>query len=348
VTLPFVTVVMPVRNEAGFIERSLGAVLAQDYPSDRFEVVVVDGMSDDVTPKIVRQIAEEARRGNGPAVRLLENPKRIVPTALNEAIRHANGDIVVRVDGHCEIQPDYVARCVELFDRTQADCVGGLMRAHGDGTVGRAIALATSSPFGVGNSRFHYTTRPGWSDSVYLGAYRRDVFDRVGMFDEELMRNQDDEFNYRLVGAGGRIWLDPSIQTSYEVRPSLGTLFEQYRQYGTFKVRVIQKRGVTSWRHLVPPAFVGALGAGALASVITRRPLWLAALGGTYAIVALGAGMLSGSRDAKVLLALPVAFGTIHLAYGIGFWQGLWRFGSCSRSRRRSSRQTMPTRVDLP
>src|SRR5438309_1116489 len=183
---PLVSVVMPVRNEAAFLRDSLGSVLGQDYPSDNMEVFVVDGCSDDETAHMAASIADDAI--DGPPVTVLRNEKRVVPAALNLALAQARGDIVVRVDGHCELEPDYVRRCVDALDRTLADNVGGLQRARARGLVGRAIAAATSSPFGVGGARFHYARSAGWADTVYLGAYRRDVFSRIGLFDEDLVR----------------------------------------------------------------------------------------------------------------------------------------------------------------
>ena len=200
--LPFVSVVMPVRQEASHIAHTVGAVLAQDYPGELLEVIVADGMSTDGT----RGVLEGIQREHANLI-VLDNPGRIAPTALNVAIRAARGAVIVRVDGHTEVAADYVRECVEALARSGADNAGGRMNALGEGAFGAAVALATSSPFGVGGARFHYSDREEWVDTVYLGAWRRDVFDRIGFFDEELVRNQDDEFNYRLRASGGRILL---------------------------------------------------------------------------------------------------------------------------------------------
>ena len=207
--LPFVSVVMPVRNEAAFIAESLGAVLTQDYPADRMEVIVVDGDSTDGTPKVLGQY-----QGSEPPVIVLRNPARIVPAALNIGIRHARGEIIVRVDGHAVIAPDYVRKSVEYLRRGDAEGVGGPMRPRGRSYFGRAAALATASPFGIAGSRFHYSEKEDFfTDTFYLGAYRRDVFDRIGLFDEGFICNQDYELNYRLRAAGGRILCSPKIQS---------------------------------------------------------------------------------------------------------------------------------------
>lgn len=325
---PLVTVIMPVRNEGAFIERSLGSVLDQDYPASCLEVVVVDGRSeDDTRDRIARIAADAANRGI--EVTLLDNPRRTVPSAFNIALAASRGSVIVRVDGHCEIARDYVRRCVEALESTGADNVGGLQVAMSDAYVGRAIATATSSPFGIGPGRFHYATEPGWVDTVYLGAYRRDVFDRIGGFDEELVRNQDDEFNFRLLQSGGKIWLDPAIRSVYHPRDSLKRLWRQYFEYGVYKVRVMQKRGgVAHPRHLVPLAFVLALVGGALLSVITRRPGWLLAVAGPYALGDAIASVVSARRASRLdlMLILPLVFAILHVAYGTGWLVGLWRW----------------------
>jgi glycosyltransferase involved in cell wall biosynthesis len=328
--LPVVTVIMPIRNEEGFIARSLGAIVAQDYPADLLHILVVDGMSDDATRSVVQQMIDANTAQNAaarPTIRLLDNPARIVPTAFNIGLQHAEGDVIVRVDGHCEIAPDYVRRCVEALDQTGADNVGGLMRAVGQGAEAEAIALATSSPFGVGGARFHYATEAGWVDTVYLGAYRREVFERIGGFDEELVRNQDDEFNFRLTQAGGKIWLDPAIKSLYYSRASLLRLWRQYYQYGFYKVRVMQKRGgVASWRHLVPGAFVLSLVGSLALALLLRKPLLGLGVLGPYALANAAASLKTAQGNRVLLRWLPLVFFTLHTAYGIGFLAGLWHW----------------------
>jgi len=327
---PFVTVIMPIRDEAAFIARSLGAVLAQDYPPDRLEVLVVDGMSGDGTREIVQQTLKHANLSTcQPAnLELLDNPGRIVPTALNIGLRQARGEVIVRTDGHTEIAPDYVRQCVAVLERTGADNVGGKMTAVGQGRFGQAVSLATSSPFGVGGARFHYSDREEWVDTVYLGAWPRTVFERIGGFDEELVRNQDDEFNFRLTQAGGKIWLDPSIRSVYYSRATLRGLWKQYFQYGLYKVRVIQKRGaVPSWRHLVPAGFVLGLVGSILLALLTRQSCWLLGVVAPYALTNGIASLWTARRNWRTLPLLPLAFLILHLAYGCGFWLGLVRFG---------------------
>ena len=325
-TLPSVTLIMPIRNEAAFIERSLGAVLAQDYPAELLEVLVVDGMSDDGTRDIVAQMLEDR-----PSSRLLDNPRRIVPTAMNIGLEDASGDVIVRVDGHAVVEPDFVSQCIQALDETGADCVGGSIRTVSTTATAQAIAEAMGSPFGVGDARFRTThDRSMWVDTLAFGAYRRQVFDRVGLFDEELVRNQDDEFNYRLRAAGGRIWLDPRIRSTYYARSTFRSLWRQYYQYGYWKVRVFQKvPGSAQLRHWAPPLFALAVLGGLVGSIllpVLRVPY----LGGLLVYVAaslIASALVAARKGWRHLLRLPIVFATLHLAYGLGFWAGMIRFG---------------------
>ena len=326
--VPLVTVVMPIRNEEAFIARSLGAVLGQDYPADRMQVLIADGMSDDGTRA---EIARVAASHPHHTVEIVDNPGGIVPTGFNAALERAHGDVVVRVDGHTVVESDYVTECVAALVESGADNVGGRMDAVSDGPVGEAIALATSSPFGVGDSQFHYAEGRHWVDSVYMGAWPREVFARVGAFDPEMVRNQDDEFNYRLRAAGGRILLTDRIRSQYYNRSSLRALFRQYRQYGCWKVRVLQKHPrQMSARQFAPPALVGGLVGGALLAPFSRplRRVWLA-LVGAYALANLAASVsIARSAGLRHLRLLPVVFGALHIGYGAGFLMGLARFRS--------------------
>ncbi len=321
--LPMVSVVMPIRNEADFIARSLEAVLLQDYPNDRLEVIVADGCSDDGTFELVRAIAETDSR-----IKLLENKGRIVATGLNQALAVARGEIIVRVDGHCEIATDYVRRCVEHLARGEADGVGGPLDTVGKTVVSRAIAVAMSSPFGVGNSAFRTVSdRTMVVDTVAFPAYPRAVIDRNGPFDVELVRNQDDEYNYRLRKMGGRLLLANDVRARYHSRSSLRSLWRQYFQYGYWKVRVLQKHPrQMSVRQFVPPAFVGALLVGVLMLPWPLGRLLLGSLVATYFVLTLAAALSSAKRSGVATLYLPLAFAILHLSYGSGFLKGLFVF----------------------
>src|SRR5574341_731827 len=230
--LPFVSVLMPVRNENAFIRRSLGAVLAQNYPAGRMEVIVADGMSTDGTRELIAEISRGHKN-----VTLLDNPGKIVATGLNAGVRMASGEVVIRVDGHCEVAPDYVRRCVSHVVNNEADCVGGPLETIGETLRARAVAAAMSSRFGVGGSTFRIgSSAAKYVDTVAFPAYKRETLDRVGGFDEELVRNQDDEYNYRLSKLGGRILLSPDIRARYYSRATFFSLCKQYFQYGYWKI----------------------------------------------------------------------------------------------------------------
>ena len=236
---PFVSVIMPVRNEADFLAESLGAVLSQDYRSDRMEVLVADGMSTDGTRQIVADLAAQHPQHS---VRVVDNPGRIVAKGLNAALDAAKGDVVVRIDGHCRIAHDYITRCVDHICRDDVDGVGGSINTIATTPVGQAIAAVMSSPFGVGGSAFRTVVdKTMLVDTVPFPAYTRRAIDIAGPFDEDLVRNQDDEYNYRLRKLGARILLASDVRSDYYSRTSLRSLWRQYYQYGFYKVRVMQK-----------------------------------------------------------------------------------------------------------
>ena len=318
---PAVSVILPVRREGSEFAATLTRVLEQDYPAI-VEILVVDGMSDDDTRSVVSRFSER-----DPRFKLLDNPGRIVPTAMNVGIRAATGSVVVRVDGHTRIGPDYVSRCVAALHASRADCVGGRMDAVGDTFIGRAVAAATSGPFGVGNSHFHYSETPRFTETVYLGTWPKETLVRAGGFDEEMVRNQDDELNYRIRKAGGTVWLDPSIRSEYTPRGSLQRLWSQYRQYGLWKVRVFQKHpSMMRWRHFAPAALVAAaVAAVVLAATLPWGRYALAAGAVLYLVAAAVAAMRTPARPAERLV-MPLVFATIHAAYGTGFLVGLVRF----------------------
>jgi len=323
-SLPFVTLILPVRNESPFIGQTLLALLEQNYPHDRMEILVADGQSTDNTPENVRIFATSHPL---PVIRLIDNPKISMPAGFNIAMRHASGDIVIMVGGHTRLANDYISRCVEALRQTGADCVGGIIDTTGKTGIAQAIALAQSSWFGVGGATFRMKhAKAGYVDTVAFGAYRRSVFERIGLLDEELVRNQDDEFNFRLTQSGGKIWLDPSIRSEYYSRSSLRRLWKQYFEYGMYKVRVIQKRrAVPAWRHLIPGLFVMSSISGMVAFLLSRRILWLAPTAVYF--VANGAASIYTARHKRHLLPiLPVVFATLHVAYGLGFLYGLWRW----------------------
>lgn len=320
---PLVSVIIPMRNEATHIAACIEAVLAQEYPREALEVVLVDGDSDDGTAAIACAYAQRDGR-----VRVASNPRRIVPTAMNIGIRAAAGDIIARVDGHTRIAADYIRIGVETLRRTAAANVGGPMRPIGGGAFGDAVATAMSSRFGIG-AYFHFGTAERDVDTVYLGMWPRALFERVGLFDEELVRNQDDELNYRIRKAGGRVVLNPAMRSWYQNRRSFRLCARQFYQYGKWKVRVLQRHPrQMSWRHFVPPAFVAALSGLAAAAVAGAETGPLAgALAGTYGAGVLGVAAVHAlPRGVRSWLVTALAFVTIHVAWGVGFLVGLGKF----------------------
>ncbi len=324
-TLPFVSVVMPVYNEAGFIARSIGSILRQTYPAERIEIVVADGMSTDNTRDLVNQLAADSPI----PVILVDNPGKIAPTGLNRAISAARGEIVVRVDGHCEIEPGYVENCVKYLHAGKADGVGGPIETIGEGVQASAIALAMSSNFGVGGSAFRtIKDREIYADTVAFPGYTREILDLAGPYNEELVRNQDDEYNYRIRSLGGRILLTPEIRSRYYSRSTFRSLWRQYFQYGYWKVRVFQLHPAQmSARQFVPCVFVLALITSLILIFVPRIGIWPPVV---LIFLYLSANFLSALRVAKRHLTLipflMISFAILHLSYGCGFLVGLISF----------------------
>jgi glycosyltransferase involved in cell wall biosynthesis len=316
---------MPVRNEGAFIRRAVAAVLAQDYPADRMEVLVADGLSTDGTGEYVRRLCDRH-----PHLRVIDNPGKIVSTGLNAAISQARGDIVVRVDGHCEIESDYVRRAVAHLLTGAADAVGGPLRTLGETPCARVIAAAMSTPFGVGNAAFRTThDRTALTDTVAFPAYTRSILSSAGPFDEELVRNQDDEYSYRLRALGARILLAADVKAHYYSRGTLRTLWRQYAQYGYWKVRVLQKHPRQMRpRQFVPPAFVAALVLSALSAMVSAAGMWLfAAVSGSYLAANGAVSIVVGRRRGwRSIPLLALTFAVLHVAYGTGFLVGLVKF----------------------
>lgn len=317
-----ISIVVACRNEARHIVPFLESLLQQDFGDMTWEAIIADGESEDGTRELL-----DGFSARHPQVKVISNPERIVSTGLNAAIAAGQGEIVLRMDAHTRYAPDYCRRCVETLEQTGAENAGGPARTESKGTWGRAIAAAYHSPFSTGGGRFHQEGFEGWVDTVPYGCWRRKTFDRIGLFDETLVRNQDDEFNLRLQRAGGRIWQSPNIVSWYSPRTSLSGLFGQYFQYGFWKVAVIRKHRIpASWRHLVPGSFAAAnivLPGGAAAGLEWCGTLWLA-MACLYVIANIGATvMVARNHGWRLLPYLPLIFLTYHLSYGGGFLAGL-------------------------
>jgi succinoglycan biosynthesis protein ExoA len=321
-SLPFVSVIMPVRNEATFVARSLGAVLAQDYPADRMEIIVADGMSTDGTRDMVQVLRREHSN-----LRLIDNPGKIVSTGLNKALDAARGEIVIRVDGHSEVAPDFVRQNVSVMqEHAEAWSVGGPLVHQACSHNGRAIAIAMAHPVGVGNALHHFAGYEGWSEGVPFPAFRRWVFQKVGRFEEQLVRNQDDEFNYRIMQAGGRIYISPRIRYLYFVRERLRQLFKQYFQYGFWRIPVMRKHHrPTSLRQLAPPLFLFSWVGLILWAVIFDHPASAFVVPGLYVLVLLISALTELRKEPfSIVIRVPIAMAFMHFGYGLGIAYGLW------------------------
>lgn len=316
-----VSVIVPCRNEARFISSCLESIGANDYPKDRLEILVVDGMSDDGTWKIICDFVRKR-----PEAKALRNSRLITPAALNLGIRHASGEIIFRIDAHARIAQDYLRLCVEGLRKYEADNIGGAMEtlpAH-DGLVAKTIAASMSHPFGAGNSDFRVgTARVAATDTVFGGCYRRDVFERIGLFNESLVRTQDMEFNQRLRKAGGRILLDPAIRCCYYASPDLKSFGRHNFYDGQWAILPFAYSDVLPVRprHLIPGAFVAAIVfsvvLGAWLGPLRRLP---AAMMGIYVAANLASSIHIAwrKRDFRYACLLPLVFGIRHFAYGFG------------------------------
>ncbi len=316
-----VSVIVPCRNERGYIERFIDALLRQETPDFDCEFLIADGRSDDGTVEVLRRYQEIF-----PSLRIIDNPQRFVSTGLNAAVLASTGDYIVRMDVHTEYADDYICQCLRVLEGSGADNVGGPWQAAGRTYWQKAIALAFQSPFSSGGAGSHQVAYEGPVDSVYLGCWRKSTLLNVGCFDEELIRNQDDELNLRIAKTGGKIWQSPSIRSRYYPRDSLLDLLRQYAQYGYWKVRVIQKHRLpASFRHLVPGAFVGSLLVLAALTPFIPISRWaLAALLLVYAAGNLIATVHACRKPAalKFLPAMPWIFMAYHFGYGYGFLRG--------------------------
>jgi cellulose synthase/poly-beta-1,6-N-acetylglucosamine synthase-like glycosyltransferase len=313
---------MPVRNEASFIERSLSAVLRQTYPANLMEIIIADGMSSDET----REIIERLGRGTEIPVFIVDNPKEIAPTGLNRAFESARGDFIVRVDGHCEIAEDYVETCVEILTSGRADGVGGPIETIGDSLRANAIATAMGSTFGVGGSAFRtINDRELYTDTVAFPGYTRAILEKAGPFNEELVRNQDDEYNFRIRELGGRIMLSPKIRSRYYSRSTFRRLWRQYYEYGYWKVRVMQLHPrQMSIRQFVPAVFVLTLiVTGLLAIFTTYGIIGLLIVVASYLAANLGGAIVAARAKLKLIPLISVSFAILHFSYGLGFLVGL-------------------------
>lgn len=319
-----VSVVIPCRNEEGYIEKCIKSFLEQTYPMELLTIIIADGMSTDNTRSLISEL--QKKHSN---IILLENKGLTAPKGMNLGIKHTNSDIVIIFGAHSYADKNFVLENVKALEKEEVGCAGGVITTINETTKGAAIAEAMSCPFGVGNALFRYAEKESYVDTVAFGAYRRTLLDEIGVFDEELVRNQDDELNFRVEKSGAKILLSPKIKSTYVGRGDFKKLWKQYYQYGFWKVRVIQKhKRPASIRHLIPLMFVLFLGGGGVLSIFSRliRILYFSILSLYILLDLIFSIKVSTSKNIKYLPYLVITFPLLHVSYGLGFILGLFNF----------------------
>jgi glycosyltransferase involved in cell wall biosynthesis len=323
---PKVSIIIPCYNEEATIRLVLEALLQQTFPLEQMEVIIADGMSTDQTRAEIEAFREEHPTLN---LRIVDNPKRDIPAALNTAIAAAKGEIVVRLDAHALPYPEYVARSVQGVEEGWGANVGGVweIQPGGDTWAAEAIAFAAAHPLGVGDAKYRYTDEAAEVDTVPFGAFKKKLVEEVGGFDESLLTNEDYEFNARVRNAGGKVWLDPDIRAVYYARPALGALAKQYARYGYWKVRMLRRYPKTlRWRQAIPPLFVLSFLVMGVLSVWFPLSRWI--WGGEvvlYALALLASGLQAVFVKRKItnIFGVPLAMMTMHFSWGGAFLWGL-------------------------
>jgi succinoglycan biosynthesis protein ExoA len=316
---PLVTIAVPCLDEEEHIEALLRAIQEQDWPRDRLEILVADGMSLDATREILGRLAAADAR-----IELIDNPGRLPSAGLNECIRRARGEVIVRMDARADYARDFVRRCVDALDQSGADNAGGAARLKARTFFQRCVAAALRSPLGIGGPKYSATGEEGFVETVWLGAFRRSVFERIGLFDPHAVANEDAELDQRIVEGGGRVYMSRDIVAHYYPRGSVGALARQYFEHGRGRARTLLKHGkLRSLRPAIP--FLGLVGEVALlvAAPIPVTGLSLAA----YALATGAEAVRVGSREG--LAAIPVVwaiFPVLHVSHGVGFAAGLVKY----------------------
>ncbi len=321
-----VSVIIPCYNEQATISQLLDALYDQSYPLIRMEVIIADGLSTDDTRQVIQSWINDHP---DLTVRVVDNPERIIPAALNIAIAESRGEVILRLDAHSRPNLDYVALSVAALEEKKAENVGGVwdIRSGRDHWLSHSIAAAAGHPIGVGDAQYRFTERAAYVDTVPFGAFRRSLVDRIGGFDETLLTNEDYEFNTRIRQHGGRVWLDPAIRSVYFARSDLKALARQYWRYGYWKVQMLRRYpGTIRWRQAIPPVFVFGV-----ALLIILAPWWglaawfLLGVVGLYGLTLGIAGLQLAlkNRTLALFLGVPLAIACMHFSWGSGFLWGL-------------------------
>ncbi len=322
---PFVSVIVPCRNEEPHIARCLDSILANDYPAERMEILVVDGMSEDRTREIVRGYVETYER-----VRMVDNPQRDIPAAMNAGVRNARGDTIMKMDAHSAYQSSHIRLCVAYQEKYGAENVGGVwkMLPGADTAVAQAIVQGMAHRFGSGNAKIKVgATKPTWSDSAAFGCFKKELFSRIGLFDERLKGGSDMDMNVRIRAAGGKILLVPEIVVNYGADATLEKFWNHNFADGIWTSYVMKfGRKAWSWRHWVPGAFLLSLLVSLALSAVRPFFLWVGlAIAGIYGAtcLAVSAEIAIREKNSKQLFLLPAVFAIRHVAHGLGALFGL-------------------------
>jgi glycosyltransferase involved in cell wall biosynthesis len=319
-----VSIIVPCYNEEKRIRFLLEAIFAQTYPHSLIDLTIADGHSTDNTRKV---IADFQARHPDLRLKIIDNEAQTIPAALNRAIEASSGEIILRLDAHSGPNPEYVAKSVAALEADIAENVGGVweIRPGAESWIAQSIARAAAHPLGVGDALYRHAKQAAYVDTVPFGAFRRNLIEKIGKFDETLLTNEDYELNTRIRQNGGRVWLDPDIRSVYFARSTLGALAKQYSRYGFWKWQMLRRYPKTlRWRQALPPLFVLSLIALAVISIFWHAAGWLllAELLAYFGILTL-AGARAGQQTRQFFLiaGLPLAISVMHLAWGGGF---LW------------------------
>lgn len=313
-----VSVIIPVRNEEKHIGKCIDSLLSQTYPHDLMEIIFIDGMSEDITKKIISEYTSNTNLN----VRILTNKKKIAPTAMNLGIKNANGSIIIRLDAHSSYENDYIALCVDTLEKTQADNVGGVLTTTGKGIIGESFAKVLSSKFGVGNSGFRTNAKSDYTDTVPFGAYNKETFEKYGLYDERLVRNQDYELNYRIRKNGGKIYLNSDIQLTYYCRDTIDAIIKQSYDNGKWNYITMKLcPGSMGIRHFVPFIFFASF---IVMPILSFFSIWFAYLFFLELIAYLLLDLLySINRNIKCAAYTAIIYPIFHISYGFGTFRGL-------------------------
>jgi succinoglycan biosynthesis protein ExoA len=319
-----ISILIPCLNEEKFIVQLLTNIIEQRNLPENWEALILDGLSTDKTREIIAAYSSKSAN-----IRLLDNPKKYQAAGMNIGIKKAKYDIILRMDVHTEYSLNYISQCMNELEVQKADNVGGAARTKWKGTFQHANSLAYHSPFSVGGAAFHDSAHAGEVDTVPYGCWRKSTLEEIGAYDEEFIRNEDDELNLRLQKAGKKIWLSQTIHSWYYPRNTLSTLWKQYYQYGFWKVAVLKKHRIpASPRHLVPSAFVLYLSSFLAVPFLSWYSyIWTTVLA-IYLVINIFFTIKSmkHSHSLGAVCWLPIIFLSYHLSYGLGFWAGIGHF----------------------